>query len=118
MTQRIRAFGGETQSHFFITDGEELAVTLKRVVWFDQDIDGRWLVWAASEDAVSGQPPPHEPAPPGAIIVWDERIAAFIELLGELLAHPERFTDEQVLGQPRHRPQAFPDEGGSATAEE
>jgi hypothetical protein len=97
MAQRIRAFGGETTSRFSITDGEEISMTLRRVVWFDQDIDGRWLVWATSEDAVSGETAQREPPRPGAIVVKDPKIGGFIEMLGELLAHPERFEDEPVL---------------------
>jgi hypothetical protein len=100
MTQRIRSFGGETTSRFSITNGEEISMTLRRVVWFDQDIDGRWLVWATSEDAVSGADAPRELGRPGAIVVRDPRIGTFIEMFGELLAHPERFEDEVVLDDP------------------
>jgi len=105
MAQRIRSFGGETRSRFVVTDGVDLAVTLQRIIWFDQDIDGRWLVWASSKDAVSGQAPATDAGAPGGIIVWDPTIAAFIELLGELIAHPERFLHEPVLGSP---PEAQP----------
>jgi len=101
MAQRIQAFGGETLSQFSITDGEQISMTMRRVVWFDQDIDGRWLVWATGEDAVSGETVSSDTSQVGAIVVWDPKVAGFIELLGELLAHPERFRDERVLGEPR-----------------
>ena len=97
MTQRIQSFGGETTTQFSITDGEEVSMTLRRVIWFDQDIDGRWLVWATSEDAVSGMAVQAEPSRVGAIVVKDPKIGAFIAMLGELLAHPDRFEDEPVL---------------------
>ena len=97
MAQRIQSFGGETTTRFAITDGEEISMTLRRVLWFDQDIDGRWLVWATSEDAVSGTAAQHEPSRAGAIVVKDAKVRAFIAMLGELLAHPDRFEDEPVL---------------------
>lgn len=92
MSQRIQSFGGETRSRFLITDGEDVSVTLRRVVWFDQDIDGHWLVWASGPDE-AGEPPET-----GAIIVENPTITAFIETLGELLAHPERYQHEPRFG--------------------
>lgn len=37
---------------------------------------------------------------PKGILVRDPRIGTFIQMLGELMAHPERFDDEVVLDNP------------------
>lgn len=69
-----------------------------RELWFDRDIDGRWLVGAYDPTAP-------DPDGMGAIVVKDEHISRFIELLGELVAHPHRFADEpQVVGPPWVKP--------------
>jgi hypothetical protein len=93
MAKQITYFGGKATYHLVLEDGHQEEVWLEREFWFDRDIDGRWLVgatnpWRADDENF------------GAIVVKDPRISAFIELLGTLLAEPERFADELVLGGP------------------
>ena len=98
MLQQIRSFGGETRSHFSIVDGEETSLTLRRVVWFDRDIDGHWLVWASDDAGTSPPLTTERSAEVGAIIVRDPVVIAFIEQFADLVAHPGRFADEPTLG--------------------
>jgi hypothetical protein len=65
-------------------------LSFQRELWFDRDIDGRWLVGVADPTSV-----PQERL--GAIVVKDVGIGMFIELLGQLIADPERFADEPVV---------------------
>jgi hypothetical protein len=69
-------------------------IQVHRELWFDQDIDGKWLV-VASKDGATGPDGDHDyDADVGAIVVTDPRVVAFIELLGELVADPARFAHE------------------------
>ncbi len=97
MPQRIQSFGGESNLRFSITDEEEVSLDLRRVVWFDKDIDEQWIVWAmAAEDAPSDEVG-DDPEKFGAIIVRDPAVTTFIEQLGDLLAHPERYEHDPVF---------------------
>ena len=98
MPKQIQSFGGETRSRFSIVNGEETSVTLRRVVWFDRDIDGHWLVWAADDAGASPQFPTAGSAELGSIIVRDPAIIGFIEQLADLVAHPGQYADEPTLG--------------------
>lgn len=89
MPSRIRSFGTERLGRFQImsTSGDE--VMLRRQLWFDQDTEGRWLVWAATPDAVGDLT-----TELGAIVVEDPIVAAFLEQLSQLVAYPQRFAHE------------------------
>ena len=98
MPQQIQSFGGETRSRFSVVNGEETSITLRRVVWFDRDIDGHWLVWAADDAGPSPQLFAEGSAEVGAIIVRDPAVIAFIEHLADLVAHPGQYADEPTIG--------------------
>ena len=91
MPPRICAFGTTDAAHVTITidDGEAhvsaLSLSFTRSLWFDQDIDGRWLVWSSA---------PGDGAETGAIVVRDPAVTAFLDELAQLLASPQRFTHE------------------------
>jgi hypothetical protein len=90
MIERIEYFGGKTHGYIMLK-GQQLALrSFQRELWFDRDIDGRWLVGVADTASV-----PQERI--GAIVVKDVAIGMFIELLGQLIADPDKFTDEPVL---------------------
>jgi hypothetical protein len=89
MAQHIGYFAGKTTYHLVLEDGHQEELWLEREFWFDRDIDGRWLVGAAK-----ARRPGDEIT--GAIVVKDPTVTAFIELLGTLVAEPERFADEKL----------------------
>jgi hypothetical protein len=68
-------------------------IPFERELWFDRDIDGRWLVGVVDTTTVAQERI-------GAIVVRDVAIGQFIELLGQLVANPDRFADEPVLAGP------------------
>jgi hypothetical protein len=90
MSKQIGYFGGTTYGRILLENGHKEELWFERELWFDRDIDGRWLV---------GVTDPHTPGDEdtGAIVVKDETVAAFIELLGKLVIQPETFADEPVL---------------------
>ncbi len=51
MEKSIRFFGGTTHGEVIIEDGHSETWSICRDVWFDRDIDGRWLVWAGRHDS-------------------------------------------------------------------
>ncbi len=97
MVSSIRFFGGTTRGHITFENGRSITSAIDREIWFDRDIDGRWLVWAGRHDgvAIPGDDDRHEDT--GAIVVRDPGTIAFIELLGELFANPARFHDEPTF---------------------
>lgn len=99
MERSIRFFGGTTQGEVTIENGHTETWSISRDVWFDRDIDGRWLVWAGRHESnprVGG-----EDDEIGAIIVKDPQVAAFIDMLGELIANPAKFHHEPTFEPPR-----------------
>jgi hypothetical protein len=98
LEQSIRFFGGTTQGQVTIENGHSETWSITRDVWFDRDIDGRWLVWAGRHDS---RPPGGGEDETGAILVKDPQVAAFIEMLGELIANPGKFRDEPTFGVPQ-----------------
>lgn len=92
MEQTIRFFGGMTRCEVAIGHVHEDVRPIDRDIWFDQDIDGRWLVWATARDRTSADR--DDDARTGAIVVRNQDAAAFIELLGKLIADPARFYHE------------------------
>lgn len=73
---------------------DDRPASVRRELWFDQDIDGRWLVWAGRHSA---DPRLDGEDDSGAIVVKDPQVVAFIEMLGELIAKPDRFHHEPVF---------------------
>lgn len=93
--QSIRFFGGNTRGQVTIEDGTSETVTIDRDVWFDRDIDGRWLVWAGRHHADGTAADGTDEI--GAIVVKDPQVVAFLDLLGQLIADPARFHDEPTF---------------------
>lgn len=97
MRPRIHAFGSRGLVPFFIAEGDtERQARVARELWFDRDIDGRWLVCAVKPDhpATQGHDDAHNL---GAIVITDPQAIAFIELLGELVADPAQFGHEPAF---------------------
>jgi hypothetical protein len=90
MSKRIGYFGGKTYGRVTLEDGGQEHVWFDRELWFDRDIDGRWLV-GVTDPARDGE------VDTGAIVVKDETISAFIDQLGKLIVQPDAFSDEPVL---------------------
>lgn len=95
MDRRISGFGGETRVSVRFANGHEDTVEVFRDVWFDRDIDGRWLVWAQDLDGPSDND--SEGAQFGAMVVKNRDVIAFIEHLGQLIAEPAAFDHEPVF---------------------
>lgn len=102
MGSSIRFFGGATHGQVTMENGQSTTSRIEREIWFDRDIDGRWLVWASRHDgaAIPGDEDRDEDT--GAIVVRDPGTIAFIELLGELFANPAQFHDEPLFVLPAH----------------
>ena len=90
MSKRIGYFGGKTHGRIILENGHREDVWFDRELWFDRDIDGRWLVGVTDPDS-------SEEEHTGAIVVKDATVSAFIDLLGRLIADPDTFADEPVL---------------------
>jgi hypothetical protein len=95
MERRISGIGGESRWSVRLENGHEGNVDVVRDLWFDRDIDGRWLVWA--QDYTSTPQDGHDDAPTGAIVVRNQDVSAFIEQLGRLLTDPVAFAHEPVF---------------------
>ena len=95
MSSRIRAFGVNGMLPFSIVEANGRgAKTVQREVWFDQDIDGRWLVCAAKHRKPGLDGEIDETDDVGAIVVTNAQIVAFIEMLADLVLDPAQFHDE------------------------
>ncbi len=97
MKRSIQFFGGATRGQVTIENGHSETYSINRDVWFDRDIDGRWLVWAGRRDRATLPEDTEVNDDTGAIIVKDPGAIAFIELLGELITDPARFRDEPTF---------------------
>ncbi len=95
MEQTIRFFGGTTRGEVTIEHEHEETRVIDRDVWFDQDINGHWLVWVTAHDGTPADG--EEDGQTGAIIVRNRDATAFIELLGKLIADPANFHHEPVF---------------------
>ncbi len=102
MPPSIRFFGGTTRGQVTVENGHREIREIERDVWFDQDIDGRWLVWAGRHVATSLPHDGDDEMDTGSIVVRDPTVVAFIEMLGELIADPAKFHDEPSF--PPNRP--------------
>jgi hypothetical protein len=90
MNKRIGYFGGKTHGRILLENGHREELWFDREVWFDRDIDGRWLVGVSDQDTSDEK---HT----GAIVVKDETVIAFIEMLGKMIVEPDKFADEPVI---------------------
>jgi hypothetical protein len=97
MPPRLGFFGGQAQGRITMENGHSEDAWFDCDLWFDRDIDGRWIVCVPVSNASDDQGI-------GAIVVRDETVGAFIELLGKLIAEPEKFVDEPVLLGPVWKP--------------
>jgi hypothetical protein len=90
MPERIDYFGGQTSGHMMLTGRHPIRLPFERDLWFDRDIDGRWLVGVTDSTGLDQERL-------GAIVVKDAAVGRFIEMLGELIADRDKFTEEPVL---------------------
>ncbi len=91
----IRMFGSDGPLPMSVVpDDVQQRIVVQRELWFDQDIDGRWLVVAVKHDGQRQDGHTEQDGDVGAIVVTDPRVVAFIELLGELVVDPARFRHE------------------------
>jgi hypothetical protein len=90
MTKHVEYFGGTTHGHIIMADGRREDVWFNRELWFDRDFDGRWLVGVTNQYQAGGETT-------GAIVVQDQAIGAFIELLGQLVVNPDQFATGQLV---------------------
>ncbi|MBA3275626.1 MAG: hypothetical protein H0T72_07520 [Chloroflexia bacterium] len=97
MRRSIQCFGGATRAQITIENGHSETWAVNCDIWFDRDIDGRWLVWAGRRDEAAVPGTDEENDDTGAIVVKDPGAIAFIEMLGELIADPARFHDEPTF---------------------
>lgn len=78
----------------------EVTVVLRRDLWFDHDIDGRWLVWAQGDTVGGADGHADQAENLGAIVVNDPTAIAFIDMLAQLLVDPAKFGHEPVFVSP------------------
>ena len=108
MNRRISFFGGETRGSVRIANGHETAVDIVRELGFDQDLDGRWLVWVHDHDGRPANGADHGQT--GAVVVNNRDVSAFLELLGKLIVDPVEYLHDPVFssaddpGQPSQPP--------------
>ena len=92
MNSPIRLFGSAGPTTFTIERGDSAQrFAMRRELWFDQDVDGRWLICATRVTEHDGQ---QAPGTMGSLVVTDARVGDFIETLARLLANPDHFSDE------------------------
>jgi hypothetical protein len=90
MNKRIGYFGGKTHGRITLENGHREDLWFDRELWFDRDIDGRWLVGVSDADSA-------DEGSTGAIVVKDEAVITFIEMLGKMIVEPDEFADEPVI---------------------
>ena len=97
MPGRVNCFGGPFQSEILFAASEQ-DIVVRRELWFDQDIDGRWVIWVSEDRGPRDIPEAESPVGVGALIVRDPTVAAFLETLGELVLEPDHFAHEPRFG--------------------
>ena len=104
MALDIRLFG-QTGPHQIIVDdhGHATSLVIRRDLWFDHDVDGRWLIWAKREAQAALDGEGDLPEAVGAIVVRDATAIALIDQLAQLLVDPGQFRDEPVFRPPGAR---------------
>ncbi len=101
MGYSIRFFDGNTRGQITVENGHSETWSIDRDVWFDRDIDGRWLVWAGRHDATMSAEDIDAESDTGAIVTKDPTVIAFIDQLGELIANPAKFHHEPTFSLPK-----------------
>jgi hypothetical protein len=94
MDRDISLFGGGTRVSVRIGNDREETIEVSRDIWFDRDIDGRWLVWVQDHDTVVDGT---TDGPTGAFVVRNCDVISFIEQLGKLIVDPSAYEDEPVF---------------------
>lgn len=98
MPSPIRLFGSAGPTTFTIEwDDHSQPIAMRRELWFDQDMDGRWLICAMR---APDQDDHQAVASMGSLVVTDQRVRDFIETLAELLANPDQFAEEPRFHSP------------------
>jgi len=100
MAPRIQFLGTTAPCCFQFGDGQRSQV-LPRQLWFDRDIDGRWLVWSSTASPTSDG----DESAVGSMIVNDPAVATFLESLASMVAQPARFQHEPRLEGPSLTPE-------------
>lgn len=97
MNHDISLFGGGTRVSVRIGDGIGESIEIDREIWFDRDIDGRWLVWVQDREQSAEPLDNSDDGPTGAIVVQNRDVRTFIEQLARLLVDPAEFEHEPVF---------------------
>ena len=100
MAPRIQFLGTTAPCCFQFGDGH-LSEVLPRHLWFDRDIDGRWVVWSSA----AGTSPDDDESDVGSMIVNDPAVTTFLESLAAMVAQPARFQHEPRLEDPSLSPE-------------
>jgi hypothetical protein len=88
MATHLDYFGGKLDGYLILRDnGQRDQAPFARELWFDRDIDGRWLVGVTQHH-------PSGAETTGAIVVKDATVRAFIQVLCDLVAAPGDFAGE------------------------
>jgi hypothetical protein len=90
MTMQVEYFGGIVHGKIILENGQDEARVFKGELWFDRDIDGRWLVGVTHHH-------PSGAETTGAMVVKDDTVRAFIQVLGDLVAVPGDFAGEGLI---------------------
>jgi len=95
MTSNIRTFGSNGPALFLI-EHEDVCrpAAIQRELWFDHDLDGRWLICAVQQQGHDQE------GEIGSMVVTDPRIADFIDMLAQLVDDPSRFVTEPHFHSP------------------
>ncbi len=102
-TPPITYFGGLFTGRVEVSGAR---IHVHRDLWFDRDIDGSWTIVAMlPEDATAKGGYPND-APSGGILVTDPVIQSFIDRLGQMVADPEAFGENETIG-PKQTPRAL-----------
>lgn len=95
MTSTTRTFGLHGPAQMFVEDVDpERTISVQREMWFDQDIDGRWLICVMRTDGELSR------TLIGSLIVTDSRVSDFIETMAQLISDPEQFSGEPQFHSP------------------
>jgi len=102
MTLPIDYFRSSGPGTFHMGVGEtSVRLAVCRDLWFDRDIEGRWLV-VADRHAPPSVAARRDVLPDkGAIVVRDPTVLAYIDLLAQLYTEPGAFADEPLFVPPK-----------------
>lgn len=89
MRPMIRTFGSNGPATFTIERDDACPpAPIRRELWFDQDVDGQWLICAVEPEGRG------RAGGIGAVVLTDPRVADFIDTLAQLVEDPAQFRDE------------------------